>query len=60
MRNKIAITAVTFAIIVSSCKTSEATSEVKIRNKEPEKKVVVYQVFTRLFGNKNTTNKPWG
>lgn len=60
MRNKITITAVTFAIIVSSCKTSEATSEVKIRNKEPEKKVVVYQVFTRLFGNKNTTNKPWG
>ncbi len=24
------------------------------------KKVVVYQVFTRLFGNKNTTNRPWG
>lgn len=24
------------------------------------KKAVVYQVFTRLFGNKNTTNKPWG
>jgi glycosidase len=23
-------------------------------------KPVVYQVFTRLFGNKNTTNKPWG
>ena len=23
-------------------------------------KVVVYQVFTRLFGNTNTTNKPWG
>ncbi|BDC98708.1 alpha-amylase family glycosyl hydrolase [Persicobacter psychrovividus] len=28
--------------------------------KQPEGKVVVYQVFTRLFGNKNTTNKPWG
>jgi glycosidase len=26
----------------------------------PEKKIVVYHVFTRLFGNKNTTNKPWG
>jgi hypothetical protein len=29
----------------------------------PEKaegKPVVYQVFTRLFGNTNTTNKPWG
>ena len=25
-----------------------------------EKKTVVYQVFTRLFGNTNTTNKPWG
>lgn len=25
-----------------------------------QKKAVVYQVFTRLFGNKNTTNKPWG
>ncbi len=25
-----------------------------------EKKKVVYQVFTRLFGNKNTTNKSWG
>jgi len=23
-------------------------------------KKVVYQIFTRLFGNKNTTNKPWG
>ncbi len=25
-----------------------------------ERKAVVYQVFTRLFGNKNTTNAPWG
>jgi len=25
-----------------------------------ENKEVVYQVFTRLFGNKNTTNSPWG
>ena len=23
-------------------------------------KPVIYQVFTRLFGNKNSTNKPWG
>jgi glycosidase len=23
-------------------------------------KIVIYQVFTRLFGNTNTTNKPWG
>lgn len=31
--------------------------------KEPvvkERKKVIYQVFTRLFGNENTRNKPWG
>ncbi|NLX28146.1 MAG: alpha-amylase [Bacteroidales bacterium] len=27
---------------------------------ENQGKVVVYQVFTRLFGNIHTTNKPWG
>ena len=27
---------------------------------QPQGKAVVYQVFTRLFGNKNQTNKPWG
>ena len=25
-----------------------------------KKKEVIYQVFTRLFGNTNSTNKPWG
>lgn len=24
------------------------------------KKIIIYQVFTRLFGNRNTTNKRWG
>ncbi|SDS22808.1 alpha-amylase family glycosyl hydrolase [Winogradskyella sediminis] len=33
------------------------TKEIKTQMK---KKEVVYQVFTRLFGNTNTTNKPWG
>src|SRR5690606_42147109 len=27
---------------------------------QSESKKVVYQVFNRLFGNTNTTNKPWG
>ncbi|TBN00891.1 alpha-amylase [Hyunsoonleella flava] len=31
-------------------------SDIKIA----KKKHVVYQVFTRLFGNTNATNKPWG
>ncbi|MEI6865162.1 alpha-amylase family protein [Flavicella sp.] len=32
----------------------------KSKSLEIENKKVVYQVFTRLFGNTNTTNKPWG
>ncbi|MBO0321377.1 alpha amylase C-terminal domain-containing protein [Muricauda sp. CAU 1633] len=51
---------ITFLIVlgaVYSCKEN--------RNEKPtellmKKKTVVYQVFTRLFGNTNTTNKPWG
>ncbi len=27
---------------------------------QKKRKQVIYQVFTRLFGNTNTTNKPWG
>jgi len=27
---------------------------------DSKEKVVIYQVFTRLFGNKSTSNKPWG
>ena len=38
---------------------SEKKSEVKTTENQAQKKVV-YQVFTRLFGNTNTTNKPWG
>ncbi len=36
---------------------------ISVKKKETvvaEAKPVIYQVFTRLFGNKNTTNKPWG
>ena len=53
-----------FAIIVLSL-TANAQNKKKstVKNKKivvSEKKQVVYQVFTRLFGNINTTNKPWG
>ena len=39
----------------SSKKTAEQQEKVQL-----EKKKVIYQVFTRLFGNTNTTNTPWG
>ncbi|SDS08182.1 Glycosidase [Polaribacter sp. KT25b] len=45
--------------IIIGC-TSEKVSEKKMKNPSVKKKAVVYQVFTRLFGNTNTTNKPWG
>ena len=35
-------------------------SEVMILKENKKHKEVIYQVFTRLFGNINTTNKPWG
>ncbi len=48
------------ALIVFACK-SEKDDQVKISSTMyMNKKEVVYQVFTRLFGNTNTTNKPWG
>ena len=44
-----------------NCKNqTKPTLEPTIIKEEMKKKEVVYQVFTRLFGNTNTTNKPWG
>ncbi|MFC5408436.1 alpha-amylase family protein [Larkinella bovis] len=31
-----------------------------VPHEEKSDKLVVYQIFTRLFGNQRTTNKPWG
>ena len=49
-------------IMLLSCnevkKEKESIKEMKIGRKKH--KDVVYQVFTRLFGNTNTNNKPWG
>lgn len=39
---------------------AQGISSKKMKEKETRNKVVVYQVFTRLFGNKETRNKPWG
>lgn len=47
-------------MLFSACKTKDLKMDVTKEEDSKDKKVVVYQVFTRLFGNKNTTNKPWG
>ena len=61
MIKKITIVAsISAMLLATACKTKDL--KMKNGNKElaSNKKEVVYQVFTRLFGNKNTTNKPWG
>jgi len=58
MKKKYSIVSVFILAIVIAYST-EKVSEKKM-TQERNKKKVVYQVFTRLFGNTNTTNKPWG
>jgi glycosidase len=63
-KNYLLLTVLTL-IAVLSCK-HEAKKESLTNNPvenmktQMKKKKVVYQVFTRLFGNTNPTNKPWG
>jgi len=48
-------------LLFAACKTETAQSDsMEDRQSVSSHKVVVYQVFTRLFGNTQTTNKPWG
>lgn len=42
------------------CKTEKIEDESMTKANILYKKQVIYQVFPRLFGNTNTTNKPWG
>ena len=46
-------------VVFINCNPKQKDQELVMKDKEQKKKVV-YQVFTRLFGNVNTTNKPWG
>lgn len=45
------------SLIIVGCSASKQNNTTDIST---PKKAVVYQVFTRLFGNQNTTNKAWG
>lgn len=51
------------ALIMTSLSCTKEKKEAKkqfVDAKVAKKKHVVYQVFTRLFGNTNTSNTPWG
>jgi glycosidase len=60
IKKKTLIAGISVLLMATACKTKDV--KMNAQKKEPiaDKKEVVYQVFTRLFGNKNTTNKPWG
>ena len=59
MKNIILVAIIAFSLNVNAQNKKKTPPKIKKEMVE-EKKQVVYQVFTRLFGNKNTTNKPWG
>ena len=61
MIKKITIVAgISMMLLATACKTKDLKMSKNNKETVSEKKAVVYQVFTRLFGNTNTTNKPWG
>ncbi len=53
--NKILSLTALLALLITGCQ-----PKTKSTGEPQNKKAVVYQVFTRLFGNTNTTNKAWG
>lgn len=60
-KNRIFITIVV-GLLLYNCKNEQREKE-SIEEMKPDQimhKEVVYQVFTRLFGNTNDNNKPWG
>jgi len=60
INKKIIVAGMAVTVLFSACKTKNLKMNTSNEEIATEKKIVVYQVFTRLFGNKNTTNKPWG
>jgi glycosidase len=61
MIKKITIVAsISVLLLAAACKTSAIKMKTEKKEAVNQNKEVVYQVFTRLFGNTNTTNKPWG
>lgn len=59
MKKRTIVASISILLLAAACKTTAIKMDTEKKN-TPQKKEVVYQVFTRLFGNKNTTNKPWG
>lgn len=50
----------TAAALLAAAFACQQKSEPIVNSAMKPQKIVVYHVFTRLFGNTKTTNKPWG
>ena len=60
IKKTIIVAGISVVLLATACKTKDLKMNAEKKEIVSDKKIVVYQVFTRLFGNKNTTNKPWG
>lgn len=60
INKRIIVAGMAVTMLFSACKTKDLKMNTVKEEVSTDKKIVVYQVFTRLFGNKNTSNKPWG
>lgn len=60
INKKVFVAGLAATMLFSACKTKDLKMSTAKEEGTTDKKIVVYQVFTRLFGNKMTTNKPWG
>ena len=60
INKRILVAGMAVTMLFSACKTNDFRMNTANEENTANRKIVVYQVFTRLFGNKNTTNKPWG
>ena len=59
---KIIYTIILLAVMIN-CTNNKNEESIPVKQdltQQKKQKIVIYQVFTRLFGNENTTNKPWG
>lgn len=60
-KRNVLISSAIIAAVIFGCNNDKKTQTVQKKEiTTMTNKTVVYQVFTRLFGNTNTNNKPWG
>ena len=60
MKNLIFVAIISCTVMLNAQNNKSESKTMEVSVDKNQKKVVVYQVFTRLFGNTNTNNKPWG